>query len=185
MSTLLIRPFRCGFISTFTNRGEIAINQPQQFRNASFASSAGMHSLFHPSRQLRHNRPDVRSAALPPSRALLQSPSLSRSPSWESLRERSCICIIVFSAIVGGLSGRAAAATGRLGHLSRTNQAALCAASGPLPARAHIHMLMNKLIKYDLDGQKRTISLLMRAHRVYLLEYHDKLRCINRFHLFN
>ncbi len=97
------------------------------------------------------------------------------SPSWESLRERSCICIIVFSAIVGGLSGRAAAFTGRLGHLSRTNQAALCAAAGPLPARAHIHMLMNKLIKYDLDGQKRTISLLMRALMIYLLEYHNKL----------
>lgn len=105
----------------------------------------------------------------PPFHARAPPIPLARSPSWESLRERSSICIIVFSAIVGGLSARAASATGRLGHLSRTNQATLCAAAGLLPARSHIHMLMNKLIKYDLDGQKRAISLLMRAQRIYLL----------------
>lgn len=108
--------------------------------------------------------------------------ALARSPSWESLRERSSICIIVFSAIVGGLSGKAAAATGRLGHLSRTNQATLCAATGLFPARSHIHMLMNKLIKYDLYGQKRANSLLMRAQRIcYLCEYHDTLQYIISF----
>lgn len=124
------------------NRGEITINPQQPFlQKCIFRSSAGMHSLF-------HNQPDVRTAALPPSCVLLQSPPLSAplpgkvSGKGLHLHNRlQCHC------------GRALGESGRHHWSARPpvqnkSSGSLCSGR-PLSARAHIHMLMNKLIKYD------------------------------------